>query len=111
MTGLPIAAVLLASVVLAAVHAAAPAMRFLQGTPRSIWLSIAGGVSVAYVFVHLLPELAEGQRHISRALGAAESSVLAGVPGITFAERRRLLDPHGVVRRVQRAHRVPAAPP
>jgi hypothetical protein len=25
--------------------------------PRSVWLSLAGGASVAYVFVHLLPEL------------------------------------------------------
>ena len=30
----------------------------LEGIPRSIWLSIAGGASVAYIFVHLLPELA-----------------------------------------------------
>lgn len=29
--------------------------------PRSKWLSAAGGVSVAYVFVHLLPELKEWQ--------------------------------------------------
>jgi len=27
--------------------------------PRSRWLSIAGGVSVAYVFVHLLPDIGE----------------------------------------------------
>ena len=26
--------------------------------PRSVWLSAAGGISVAYVFLHLLPELA-----------------------------------------------------
>jgi zinc transporter ZupT len=44
-------------------------LRFLEGTPRSIWLSMAGGVSVAYVFVHLLPELAEAQDTIREALG------------------------------------------
>ncbi|MCQ4310411.1 hypothetical protein NAV33_00640 [Pseudomonas stutzeri] len=36
----------------------------LNRLPRSRWLSMAGGVSVAYVFVHLLPELARGQEVI-----------------------------------------------
>src|SRR5918911_5397718 len=44
-------------------------LRFLDGTPRSIWLSMAGGVSVAYVFVHLLPDLAEEQQAIHKAIG------------------------------------------
>ena len=51
-----------AAVIMAAVHIASPWLVFLDRTPRSIWLSIAGGVSVAYVFVHLLPELARLQR-------------------------------------------------
>ncbi|SFQ15937.1 hypothetical protein SAMN04488047_14130 [Tranquillimonas alkanivorans] len=50
------------AVLLAAVHVFSPHLRFLDRRPRSIWLSIAGGVSVAYVFVHLLPELAHLQR-------------------------------------------------
>ncbi len=54
-----------------------PSLRFLAGTPRSIWLSLAGGVSVAYVFVHLLPELAAGQEKVSRVVAQSE----------TFAER------------------------
>ena len=29
--------------------------------PRSKWLSFAGGISVSYVFVHIMPELAKGQ--------------------------------------------------
>lgn len=58
-------------------------MRFLAGTPRSVWLSIAGGVAVAYVFVHLLPELAAGQEQISRAVRAGT----AGAFGERFAER------------------------
>lgn len=33
-------------------------LAFLSNTPRSVWLSGAGGVSVAYVFMNLLPELA-----------------------------------------------------
>ncbi len=50
--GLLIAA-LLAAVALAALHLLAGALRFLEGTPRSRWLSAAGGISVAYVIVHL----------------------------------------------------------
>lgn len=45
----------------ALVHVFGNRMRFLQVTPRSIWLSLAGGVSLAYVFMHLLPELAKRQ--------------------------------------------------
>ena len=52
---------LIAALVLGAVHLFAPRLSFVTLVPRSRWLSAAGGVSVAYVFVHLLPELAEGQ--------------------------------------------------
>ncbi len=45
----------------AAVHVAGGRLAFLAATPRSVWLSAAGGVAVAYVFVHLLPELAAYQ--------------------------------------------------
>ncbi|HEX6615531.1 MAG TPA: hypothetical protein VF046_04440 [Gemmatimonadales bacterium] len=69
-----------AVLVLAAVHVITPSLRFIRGIPRSIWLSIFGGVSVAYVFVHLLPELAEGQERLGRALAS-------GVLGVSFAER------------------------
>jgi hypothetical protein len=60
---------LLAVVVLAIVHLLAGKMRVLDVTPRSVWLSIAGGVSVAYVFVHLLPDLAQEQQTIREAAG------------------------------------------
>ncbi len=52
---------------LAVVHLFSGKLRFLEGIPRSIWLSMAGGISVAYVFVHLLPELAEEQEAIREA--------------------------------------------
>ncbi len=68
---------LLAATGLAIVHLFSGKLRFLEGTPRSIWLSMAGGVSVAYVFVHLLPELAEGQEAIAEAIGE----------GLAFIER------------------------
>ncbi|MGR3496914.1 hypothetical protein [Citreimonas sp.] len=42
----------------ALVHLLSSRLGWLDRTPRSLWLSTAGGVSIAYVFVHLLPELA-----------------------------------------------------
>ena len=59
----------LAALFLAAVHVFAGKLRFLDGIPRSLWLSGAGGASVAYVFLHLLPELAEGQAALADSLG------------------------------------------
>lgn len=55
---------LIATFVLVLIHLFSGRLRFLDGTPRSRWLSMAGGVSVAYVFIHLLPELAQGQEII-----------------------------------------------
>jgi hypothetical protein len=65
--GVPTLAALLAVALLVLVHVVTPFLRFLGGSPRSAWLSVAGGVSVAYVFVHLLPELAAGEKQVSRA--------------------------------------------
>ncbi|AEG94899.1 hypothetical protein [Ramlibacter tataouinensis] len=55
-------------VVLALAHLLGRRLTFLAVTPRSTWLSVAGGVSVAYVFMHLLPELAEGQALLERSV-------------------------------------------
>lgn len=49
------------SAALGLVHLFAGKLRFLDVTPRSRWLSFAGGIAVAYVFAHLLPEVAAGQ--------------------------------------------------
>lgn len=46
---------------LVAIHLFGGKLRFLDVTPRSIWLSGAGGASVAYVFLHILPDLARAQ--------------------------------------------------
>lgn len=59
---------LLAAFGLMAVHLFSGKLRFLEGTPRSMWLSAAGGISVSYVFLHLLPELARGQTIIESAI-------------------------------------------
>ncbi len=59
----------LLAVGLAAIHLYSGRVRFLDVLPRSRWLSVAGGISVAYVFVHLLPDLAEEQETIREAAG------------------------------------------
>lgn len=47
-----------AAAALIAVRVLANRRHFLDALPRSQWLSAAGGVSVAYVCLHLLPEVA-----------------------------------------------------
>lgn len=56
-----------AAFTLALVHIFTGRLRFLDTTPRSVWLSVAGGVSVAYVFVHVLPELSRSQEDFRKA--------------------------------------------
>lgn len=51
---------------LALTHFFAGKLRFLHRIPRSRWLSIAGGVSVAYIFVHIFPELGQGQEEFEQ---------------------------------------------
>jgi hypothetical protein len=60
------------AIALALVHLSVNKLKFLSTMPRSRWLSGAGGVSVAYVFVHLLPELSEKQE----AFAGLESGIL-----------------------------------
>jgi zinc transporter ZupT len=47
------------------VHLFAGKMRFLDGIPRSRWLSFGGGIAVTYVFLHIFPEIKEAQETIS----------------------------------------------
>ena len=57
----------------ALVHLLIGRLTFLHAIPRSRWLSAAGGVAVAYVFLHVLPELAEGQRTVREHLAGARA--------------------------------------
>ncbi|HEX2177977.1 MAG TPA: hypothetical protein VHL54_00435 [Actinomycetota bacterium] len=50
-------------------HVAGPKLVFLSYIPRSKWLSFAGGISVSYVFLHLLPELSSGSAVVAERLG------------------------------------------
>ncbi|GAB3067147.1 hypothetical protein ACFOU0_00305 [Salinicoccus sesuvii] len=54
------------------IHLVSKQMKFLKVTPRSKFLSIAGGISVAYVFMHLLPELGEYQQEFEGAIEGFE---------------------------------------
>ncbi len=59
---------LVISLLLALLHLAAPRIRRLPFVPEDATGSFAGGLAVAYVFLHLLPELAEGNEAIGEAL-------------------------------------------
>ncbi len=61
----------------AAIHVFIGRLRKLDVEPRSGWLSFAGGTAVAYVFLHVLPELAEHQQEYQSAvmLGGANVEV------------------------------------
>lgn len=52
-----------------AVHLFSGRLRFLDVRPRSRWLSLAGGTSVAYVFIHVFPELAAAQVQLGEEYG------------------------------------------
>jgi hypothetical protein len=60
-----------AALFLAIVHVFAGRLRFLDTIPRSRWLSLGAGISVAYVFMHLLPDLEEHQEVLGEAAGSA----------------------------------------
>ena len=55
---------LLGIAILCGIHLFASRVKALQSVPRNGWLSFAGGASVAYVFLHLLPELEAGHRQL-----------------------------------------------
>ncbi len=62
--------------VLAGLHLVAPRIRKLPLVPERYTGSFAGGLAVAYVFLHLLPEIAAG----NEAIGEALSDVLKPAP-------------------------------
>jgi hypothetical protein len=67
-TGQSVLGGLVIAVLLAGLHLAAPRIRKLPFIPERATGSFAGGLAVAYVFLHLLPEIAEGNESIGEAL-------------------------------------------
>jgi hypothetical protein len=53
-------------------HYLSPLMRRLPGLGERGVASFAGGVAVAYVFLHMLPELVEGNANVGRLLAGVE---------------------------------------
>ncbi|WP_309070248.1 hypothetical protein [Arthrobacter sp.] len=62
--GLALTGSLVIALVLAGLHLAAPRIRKLPLVPEGVTGSFAGGLAVAYVFLHLLPEIAEGNEAV-----------------------------------------------
>jgi hypothetical protein len=88
-----LAATGLVALLFALVHLGGERLHFLHSVPRSLWLSAAGGVSVAYVFVHILPDLAHHQQRVEEMglLASVERQVwliaLAGLAAFHGLER------------------------
>jgi hypothetical protein len=75
---------LLFALALAALHLWAPRIRAFLPIPTQAASSFGGGVAAAYVFLYLLPRLAEGNQAVARALQErVESSALSSL-GLFF---------------------------
>ena len=99
----PIYASGLAVASLVLIHMFAGKLQCMPEVPRSRWLSVGGGISVAYAMVHLLPELQEHQKVLEEAGGEALSflehhaylaamvglGVFYGIERVTKRSRRR----------------------
>lgn len=81
-TELAVALALASTLALAALHLAAPRIRRLPGVPERATGSFAGGIAVSYVFLHLLPEIAEGHSELRELLGEEGSPSLMVELGI-----------------------------
>jgi hypothetical protein len=107
-TGQSVIGAFLIALALAALHLAAPRIRKLPLVPERATGSFAGGLAVAYVFLHLLPEIAEG----NEAIGEALSDVVRPTPlmdlGIFLVALFGFTVFYGLERLADRQHR--AAP-
>lgn len=74
--GWALVAALGVALALAVLHLVAPWIRSLPRVPEAVTGSFAGGMAAAYVFLHLLPEIAIGHQ----AVGAALSGALRPTP-------------------------------
>ena len=71
-----------------AIHLWIGRLHLATSIPHKVWLSMAGGVAVAYVFMHILPDLAAHRESFAEGLGlgmaAAETAVFAvALAGLT----------------------------
>lgn len=68
-----------------AVHIFVGRLRFLDRTPRSRWLSFAGGVAVGYVFLHILPELGAHAGVLGEATGISPGKAELWIYALSLA--------------------------
>ena len=69
----------------ALIHLFIGKLTFLDVLPRSRWLSFAGGVAVAYVFLHILPELSGHQESFAEGLEIGEKAAESWVYLVAFS--------------------------
>lgn len=67
-----------ATAVLIALHLGAPRLRLSNLVPERSAVSFAGGIAAAYVFLHLLPELASGNREVAELLESRSEVTVFG---------------------------------
>jgi hypothetical protein len=95
-----------AAVGLALVHLLADRVHSSNRQVRGRWLSFAGGTSVAFVFLHLIPELVRGQEAVAEKVGVLfgfldEHVYLAALTGVVVYYGAE----HAALRRTGRAER------
>lgn len=89
----------------ALIHIGVGWMQFLDKAPRSRWLSAAGGVAVAYIFLHVLPELATHQRTFSDELDTSRTAAEGVVYSLSLAG---LIVFYGLERTIRVSRKKPA---
>lgn len=90
-----VVATFLVALCYAGIHLWIGQLNLSTAIPHRVWLSMAGGVAVAYVFMHILPDLAAHRESFAKGLGvgmaAAEmivfSVALAGLVAFFGLER------------------------
>lgn len=95
------------AILFALVHLGIGVLRFLDKTPRSRWLSAAGGIAVAYVFLHVLPELSSHRDTFADALNTSGGTAEDIVYGLAFAGLAAF---YGLERVVKRSRKKNAQP-
>ncbi|MDC0886801.1 hypothetical protein OAS19_03315 [Altererythrobacter sp.] len=83
MTAGPIVTGLIA-LLFVAIHVTIGQFRELDRQPRSNWLSFAGGIAVAYVFLHILPQLSLHQQEFQASYGMSFLGVELFVFGLAL---------------------------
>lgn len=58
------------AVCLGLIHIVAGRLQWLERIPQRWWISAAGGVSIAYIFLDILPELGQAQQEVEHGIGS-----------------------------------------